>query len=304
MLYNIKDRLNRAYYTLACGQIRKTDPLVLDSTSNLAVLSQIQHKDVLMYLLALKSFASRLMPGAVYVLNDGSLTDADVDLLKRHVPSMTFLDIGGFRSSVCPSGGCWERLLAIAELISHHYIIQLDADTLATGPLDEVRRHVEQETSFVIGTWDKQEFEPMEERCGEAKKQNPHQDSHVQIVSEANFDKLGNYANLKYVRGCAGFSGFARGSFSKGFVEGFSQDMERVIGRKWHTWGSEQVMSNIVVANSPKSEVLPHPKYCSCQKLAPETVFIHFVGNCRFNNGTYARLGRREIRHLLAKSRA
>jgi hypothetical protein len=29
-----------------------------------------------------------------------------------------------------------------------------------------------------------------------------------------------------------------------------------------------------------------------------ETVFIHFIGNCRFDHGLYASLGRNEIRKL------
>lgn len=304
MSYFIKDKLNRAQFSFACRRIRETAPLELDPASGLALLSQLQHKDVLMYLLALKSFARRVRPAAVYVLNDGSLTAGDVGLLKRHVPALALLDIADYRSGVCPAGGTWERLLAIAELCQRHYVIQLDADTLATGPLEEVRQCIESGTSFVIGTWDGQDFESMAECCADAKKLNPHPGSHVQILSEANFDHLSGYAGLHYVRGCSGFSGFAKGSFGKGFVEGISREMEGAIGDKWHAWGSEQVMSNIVVANCPQARVLPHPRYGSCQKMTAETVFIHFFGTCRFKNGTYARLGRGEIAQLLAQPTA
>lgn len=75
--------------------------------------------------------------------------------------------------------------------------------------------------------------------------------------------------------------------------------MRAAIGEKWAEWGSEQVMSNIVLANIPASVVLPHPKYADCQKMKPgETAFIHFIGSCRFNNGTYAKLGRQVIGRL------
>ncbi len=69
-------------------------------------------------------------------------------------------------------------------------------------------------------------------------------------------------------------------------------------------WGSEQVMSNIVVANVPSAVVLPHPKYADCHKMEPGvTQFIHFIGSCRFDGGNYARLGCAGNRHALTDSR-
>ena len=75
--------------------------------------------------------------------------------------------------------------------------------------------------------------------------------------------------------------------------------MQAAIGAKWSEWGSEQVMSNIVVANIPGAIVLPHPKYADCHKMQSEvTEFIHFIGNCRFDDGNYARLGAQVIARL------
>ena len=39
--------------------------------------------------------------------------------------------------------------------------------------------------------------------------------------------------------------------------------MEAILGTSWFEWGSEQVASNFVVANSPNPIVLPLPTY-SC----------------------------------------
>ena len=75
--------------------------------------------------------------------------------------------------------------------------------------------------------------------------------------------------------------------------------MHAAIGDKWSEWGSEQVMSNIIVANAPHARVLPHPKYADCQKMKPgQTRFIHFIGSCRFRNGTYAQLGTEVVASL------
>ena len=296
MFYRLKDHLRRIRFAGECKGVLQSAPVVLDDSSGLALLSQLQHKDVLMFLLALKSFAGQIKPRAVYVVNDGSLSAADRDLLKDHVPGLTLLELAAFRSSSCPSGGTWERLLAIASLVDDHYVIQLDSDTLTLGPIDDVRHCIGSQAAFALGTWDNQKMETMRERSETAKKLEPGRSGHVQVVAEANLDKLADFESLRYVRGCSGFAGFARKSFTREFVENISAQMQAAIGEKWREWGSEQVMSNIVVANIPDAVVLPHPKYADCQKMRPGvTQFIHFIGSCRFDGGTYARLGAQVI---------
>ena len=299
MFYQLKDRVRRHRFASACKGVLQAPPVALDASSNLVVLSQVQHKDVLLFLLAAKSFAQRVKPGAIYVLNDGSLTANDCAVLREHVPGLNLLELAEFRSDACPRGGTWERLLAIASLVHDHYVIQLDSDTLTTGSIDEVRHCVEHQAAFALGTWNKQKIEPMREQYETARKLAPQADSHVQVVAEANFDKLDGFESLQYVRGCSGFAGFARQSFTRGFVEAISGQMQVAIGAKWSEWGSEQVMSNIVLANIRGAIVMPHPKYADCHKMQPGlTEFIHFIGSCRFDNGNYARLGAQVIARL------
>jgi hypothetical protein len=247
---------------------------------------------MLMFLLAIKSFARQVAIGRVAVLDDGTLTAEDASVLGEHIPGFRLLKMSDYRSNACPIGGCWERLLAIASSVVDSYVIQLDSDTLTVGAIDEVSDCIRRGSAFVLGTWDRQDFESMRERSDTARRLNLGQGSHVQVVAEAHFDALSGFASLRYVRGCAGFAGFAPGSFSRDFVEGISTEMRSVIGERWEEWGSEQVMSNIVLANAPSTMVLPHPKFADCEKMKPgETAFIHFIGSCRFRNGTYARLG-------------
>jgi hypothetical protein len=279
--------------------VLRSAPIVLNGSSKVALLSQLQHKDVMMFLLAIKSFAREVRPGAVFVLDDGSVRAGDRELLKAHVPGIEFLELLPYRSPACPTGGTWERLLAIASLVSDYYVIQLDSDTLTVGPIAEVRACIEQGKAFALGTWDRQTDESMVERSTTARRLRPGPHSHVQLVAEANFDVLKDFRSLRYVRGCSGFGGFPRQSFTRQFVEAISTEMRAAIGAKWAEWGSEQVMSNIVLANIPGSMVLPHPKYADCDKMRPgETNFIHFIGSCRFNNGTYAKLGVQLIAEL------
>lgn len=301
MLFKLKNQISRLLFYNSVIGILKTRPTFTSADQSVALLTQLQHKDVLLAIVAFKSFTRQIPVGVFYILNDGSLNDQDIDLLTKHFPGVRLLAMKNAHSTQCPKGGCWERLLSIANLVKDHYVIQLDSDTLTLDAISEVSECIKLNKSFVIGTWDNQDFESMIFRQSKAAELISRSDKqqHVQPSAEANFDKLERFDSLKYVRGCAGFSGFARGSFNLEFVEEISVQMAAALGERWSEWGSEQVMSNIVVANSPNARVLPHPKYCDCTKISiGETAFIHFIGSCRFTNGIYRTLARMAIAKL------
>ncbi len=301
MLYQLKDRYRRLLFQLACRSILKSAPIVANPEYGVALLTQLQHKDVLLALIALKTFSAHVPIGSFHVLNDGSLTSGDISLLRSHFKEVMFHGMDAAKNSCCPTGGCWERLLTIAELVKENYVIQLDSDTLALDKLPEIIDCIHSNRSFVIGTWDNQTIESMAERREQANKAASGSAGklHIQITAESNFDKLVRFNELRYVRGCAGFTGFAKQSFSLSFVEEISGQMSNALGDRWREWGSEQVMSNIVVANTKDCYVLPHPKYCDCTKIKHgETVFIHFIGSCRFSGRTYARLAKNATSRL------
>jgi len=284
---------------MAVRGILDTPPAKMTPSSPAVVLSQLQHKDLRMFLLAAKSFSEQVPISHVYVVNDGSLDSDDKAILKAHFPAFTLFELADFRSQSCPTGSCWERLLSIAELVKDHYVIQLDSDTLTVGDVPELRANIENGIAFTIGTFANQGLETMRERCEIMRARNFGPDAHVQQLAESNFDKLRNCDSMRYVKGCAGFTSFSQGSFTRAFVEEISSEMEAAIGTKWREWGSEQVMSNIVVANIPGAVVLPYPKYSDCLNIKKgETAFIHFIGTCRFDRGVYAELGSKLIRSL------
>lgn len=288
--------MRRARFAAQCSAVLRSRPVALDASARVVLVSQLQHKDVLLFLLAVKSFARRIALRAIHVLDDGSLTERDRSSLRDHVPGLALHELAEFRSAACPSGGTWERLLAIAALVRDHYVIQLDADTLTVGPIDEVRDCVAKQVAFALGTWDRQKLETMRERWETARRLTGRAADHVQVVAESHFDRLHGFESMRYVRGCSGFAGFAPRSFNREFVEAVSAQMRAAIGAKWAEWGSEQVMSNIVVANIANAIVLPHPKYADCHKMKPGvTEFIHFIGSCRFDGGNYGRLGAQVI---------
>lgn len=297
MFYQLKDQLNRLNFALECNNIYKTPPIAAKTDAPIAVLTQLQHKDVLLFFIAIKSFAQKINLNKVIIINDGSLTSSDIDNINKHIPIAIIRSAKEFEEDHCPKGACWERLLAIAHFTKDYYVIQLDSDTLTLSEIPEITKNIESSTGFVIGTWDNQEIEPMSV-CAKRVLSNVKitSESHVQMTAEASFLNLNKLDELFYVRGCAGFSGFPKNSIDKQFIIDFSQSMENLIGQKWHQWGSEQVMSNVVIANLERRMVLPHPKYCDCTKIKPEvTSFIHFIGECRFKSSTYSTLSKKVL---------
>lgn len=291
MFYKQVNQIQRWLFAQKVQGVLKTSPLDQGDSSAPLVLSQLQHKDVLMYLAAVKSFARQLLPAEVHVVDDGSLTDDDHALLKRHIPAIRFHELAECRDPGLPQGGTWERLIAIARLSQDRYVIQLDSDTLTLSPIGEIESAVRQGQSFSIGTWDRQEIEPAIERAQTAQSRLDGTLPHIQLLAEANFDRFQDAAPLKYVRGCSGFSGFAPGAGKLEFMRSLSGQMQALVGERWLEWGSEQVMSNLVVANQPAAMILPHPDYADCEKMKPGTTrFVHFIGTCRFRGGRYAQL--------------
>ncbi len=292
MFYKQKDQLKRWIFSHRAKNILDTPPVAYGSEDSPQILTQLQHKDVLMYLAAIKSFAMHVPPGAVHIVDDGSLTSEDRRLLARHVPGVQFQALEDCREPGLPTGGTWERLIAIARLSQTRYVIQLDADTLTLAAIDEVATAAQANRAFTIGTWNNQTIETARERAEQTRARSA-ASTHVQMRAEIHLDRLSEVASLKYARGCSGFAGFPAGPGKLELMHRLSSQMQQLIGEKWLEWGSEQVMSNLVVANQPDAFVLPHPDFTDCEKFLPGvTRFIHFIGTCRFNNGQYADLVR------------
>lgn len=297
MFYSLRQRLNYRWFNFRNHAVFNTPKLTCDPNGPV-VITQLCRRDLVIYLIAIKSFSQQIRPSHVYALDDGSLTADDRVMLQEHIPDLVFLELKDYRSTHCPAGGCWERLLAVAHLCQTHYVVQLDSDTITLGDICEVQNCIKQEESFVISVKDNQEIESMPSAIATARS-HLLEGSGIQPLSEASFDQLDNYEALKYARGCAGFSGFAKGSTSRAFIEGISRQMHQALGEPWNEWGTEQVTSNIAIANSPKAIMLPHPKYANCQRIDDSvTQFIHFIGYCRFKEGIYTKTSQKVIAEL------
>src|SRR5947209_8037691 len=150
---DVRGRIKREWGKGTFEQVAKgiigTPPLRLQSDSPI-LLSMLCHRDVIAYLVAIKSLYMGLQQGRVIVINDGSLTDDDTTTLEYHIPDIQILDIASISTGTCPRGGTWERLVKIVELSANSYIIQIDADIVVCAPIPEVVQAVRDNRSFLL----------------------------------------------------------------------------------------------------------------------------------------------------------
>lgn len=303
MFFRARRAMHRAWFDFNLRGLLKTPPLP-QANSPVNVVTMLPHGEVRMYLLALKSFVRQLgFVPSVVVLDDGSLTAGDLATLYAHVPSLTVRSIDSIRTTStdgCPSGGCWERLLLINDLSQNSYVVQLDSDTLTRLPVPEVLACLEGNRSFtLLGDRSYPEVEPMLQSWERLKDSTSLQ---VQAVCERAFDQLPEAAGLKYLRGNAGFVGFAQGSLTRERIAWFSDLMRRIAAGTWDTWGSEQLTSNLLIANSTQPLPLPAPRYVSHWAHADvdydASAFVHFIGPFRFAHGVYLRSAQKVLAAL------
>ena len=117
MFFRARRALHRTWFDFNVRGVLATPPLAPADT-DVTLASMLCHADLHMYLLAVKSLIRRMdRTPHVVVLNDGSLTDEDAALLKRHIPSIRFVPMASIQRGRCPKGGAWELLLMMSELV-------------------------------------------------------------------------------------------------------------------------------------------------------------------------------------------
>lgn len=297
----LRRRVDRRWFNWRCRHVFDTPPLRCDPQSKVVVVSQLYSPDVTMYLLAAKSFARFVTPSAFVIVDDG-LTPDERAVLGRHLDQVSFVRSADVATGVCPRGGCWERLLTLSAQNEAHYTIQLDADTLTISPPREVLQCIAEDRTFTLGTPTGRHLVTAAEATAYA---DQHIYDHVQSHAERALANLPDAAHIKYVRGCAGFTGFARGSLARSGIEHFAQALAALIGKdRFAQWGSEQVTSNLMAANAPGALVLPVDTYPFWAPNLPvdRLSLIHFFGTYRYLQGTYLRLSLQVIDSLFGQS--
>src|SRR5690349_17584622 len=121
MLYRIR-KFQRSLHNMACRGIVDTPPIKVNS-GPLPFSSTVSTADFVMYLAAMKSMYRQMREGRVVTIDDGSLTQEQRDLLRKHLDSEV-RHIKDAPKRRVPKGGTWERLTSIVELSRDSYVIQ------------------------------------------------------------------------------------------------------------------------------------------------------------------------------------
>lgn len=277
-------------------------PPIRSRDDGIEILSMIGTRVLLPYLVAAKSFGRALGRGRFVILDDGTLTAADRAVLHYHLDDPELLPIAAVDTGPMPRGGTWERLLTILDRRRDAYLIQLDSDTVTTGAsVEDVVAAIAANRSFSL--------------CGEGSVELLNADAfaaaraplppgpvHVQRAFEAVIEQV-RVPALRYFRGCSGFAGFGRGDGGRALAERVSVEGERLLGAaRWREWGTEQLTSNLVIANEPDPLLLPYDRYLNFwnEPLPADARLVHFLGTCRFDGDVYCRATRAAIARLSA----
>jgi hypothetical protein len=295
------DRLIRkareAAHLRQCRAVYST-PAAAVRDDGVIVFSMIGTRVVAPYLVAAKSFMYALGRGRVVLLDDGSLTANDNDALASHLGNPEIRSIRDVDTGDAPRGGCWERLMTLIDLSATDYVIQLDSDTVTLGAVTEVRAAIDAGRSFTIvgGTdGEAQGLKRLTDFRREVYPAGPDvlpAGSHVQTQIEARMDRLPDPDARRYVRACAAFTGFAPGSVTRPDAQAFSRAAEAAVGGDvWKQWGSEQVASNYLIANTPDAVLLPYARYYHFWDDGDraDPGLVHFPGTHRYTGNAYAR---------------
>jgi len=292
MFYRLVRGAGRLMFNAFARDILATRPLAM-VPAPLVFLSQVCHRDVLPYLVAIKSLYRRIGEGEVVVIDDGSLDEVDKAGILWHLPLSSIMPLSAVDVGRCPRGGTWERLLAIVDRCAEAYVIQVDSDTVTAGDIPEVVEAWRANRSFTLGTDIGQRMRPVAEI-------ETFPAESICCVAERALSRLPDADSLLYVHGSSGFAGFARGGCRRAAIEAFSDGMRALLGDRWDEWGSEQVASNVLVANTPDAIVLPYRRYACFEPWLDRNprAFLHFYGTYRYRGGIYTAAARQAISAL------
>lgn len=302
LISKTNEKINKVQFNRVANTVFDTNPIIADANPEIIIVSQIYSSAVHMTLVAIKSFLRFFGSASVELIDDGSLTKEDIHKIETHLIGVKIIHINDINIGSCPNGGTWERLCYIIERSKSAYVIQVDTDTLTTGPIAEIYNLVQSNTSFAVGApmWpDKIPLNYLKTFTTALK------NDHVQVQGEGLLDSIESLKLDGYLRTCSAFTGFAKGKFTLGDLERFSSEMQNKLGaEKWNEWGSEQFSSNVMISTLDDSTVLPWPKYQNYKfpsysgEYQGIVSFIHFIGSCRFLDRKYEKMTKEIISNL------
>ncbi|MBU2571534.1 MAG: glycosyltransferase [Gammaproteobacteria bacterium] len=297
------------------GRITKTAPIETNPKASTTVHSAVPHRYVYAYLTAVKSILQYENDFAICVHDDGSLTDADKELIKKHLPHTTIIDRNfanaefdrlvknPFLSKVRGSYTSYLKLFDTTFFNKTERIIILDTDTLFIRRPDEIIE------------WSKHGGNPWYHLAprGKMKVQKELEISqyanlqkvHIQTLIMNDLDEINSTLNSNYYlqQGfCSGFIGYDQGTINFDELDKLFRLLHEKFGDKIFLWGAEQTTHGLILC-SKNAEALPIEKYFVFTQanahLVDNATFLHFVGENRFHKLIYPQLAKKITTSLL-----
>lgn len=249
-----------------------------------------------MYLLAAKSFARYFPPRQFIVVDDG-LSPVEQRLISSQLGNVEYRPRKGVINQKCPAGGCWERLLTVADCAENDYVVQLDSDTVTLRSPSQAIDAIRSARAFTLSTKQGREFVSAKAASEFAESV---AGGHVQLLAERALVEVAPQS--LYIRGCAGFIGMPKNGISRKRVEDFSEKMERALSTAvWSKWGTEQFASNFFVASAESPVALNFEKYPYWEigQDVGMAELIHFIGTDRFTGPKYRKIAQQVIDSMM-----
>jgi hypothetical protein len=306
MLYRLRKRLANGRFWLSARGVYRTSPTPCDPAAACTIHTMLGRADLLMYLLAIKSFLRFRPVARVHAHSDGSLTPADEDLLCEHVPGMRIVSaaeadarakqrLNPFLSEWRGRDASWRRVIDTELWCETPRRMIIDSDILTMRRPDAVLDWVAGTGSepLLFGAHAGQAGGAIPEGTGKR---------HIQTIFR---EKLAGVAAgagrpaVFYQGATSGYYGCMR--------EVSLEEIERVIragldaGVPMAEWGGEQCLVVYLLSTSSPIKLDPRRYVNYSPEVAgmmDEVAVAHFYGTYRFLSGTYPRLAAKVVEEL------
>jgi hypothetical protein len=300
------------------GGVATTPPIACNPRAATGMHTAVPHRYLYAYLVAIKSFLQYHADVAVYAHDDGSLLEADKDLIRRHVPEARVIDrawadrefaerVGDeFLVKVRKSYTSYLKLFDPTLVSTNQRILIVDTDVLFLHRPEAVIEWAQRggpEWYHRSGPWSRESLSggKSELRVSSEKLIQPThiQQLVVQSLSEINETLQRAFA---FVQGFnSGLIGYERGTVQYGELKRLLTHLYERFGDRIFRWGSEQTVHGLILCGRG-AIALPMDRYMVYTDLscgaAPHASFVHFIGEFRFNGFLYPRLAAKVIRDL------
>jgi len=233
MLYSLKRKIRESQFDAFCRNVKRSAPVASDPTGPF-VVTLLHNAAVTQYLIAIKSFAQFSSGWDFAILNDGTLSERNIDCLRYHIKGVKIFKISDVADRRLPRGGCWERLTLVSQLSDQKFVVQIDSDTITRNPIPEVQQYVSDGTPFTLAGHPLTRVVSNEEVSDGWKNTNA-----IAVQSQAE-RAMGAFSTLwpMYASGCAAFSGYPKKSLPIDEVVRVSNTFQNALGNTWDSWGS------------------------------------------------------------------